>query len=1063
MMISRILTVIVLFVTTTVSAQQIQISGTIISLDDDFPIAGANILIKGKNAGTTSDFDGNYQITAVIGDVLRYTYLGFESQEVVVGNQTSIIITLRPDIASLQEVVVIGYGTQTKKEVTGAVSVLDSKAIEKLNPVRIEQALQGQVSGVNITSASGSPGSSLNIRIRGISTNGDSRPLILVDGNIIEDLSVINPNDIKSINVLKDATAGIYGVLAANGVILIETKTGRKNSKLKVSVDSYIGFQETSKKVDLINDIYDYATLVNDASVNGRGRDKYFPIESTRLVFNKNDIINPINSITDWQDSVFEVAPIQNTNVSFNGGTERLSYSFGASFINQEGVVGLDKSGYERTTTRLSLQYALLDNLNLSMTGIYTNSTKNNLPEGGIGSVLYSALNIDPFTSVRNTDANSNGYGETIVTAREVVNPIAIIENTYDKSRIDKISGTFGIDYTAIDGLKFDTKFQFNHAAVLTDIFRPVFNYGSGKQGTIEDDPNVIKDDGNSLTDNIDFYDDYKWENYITYNDTFNEAHNLTVLLGTSIIEARGLFSGRSGRGLINNRNTIKDALFAYVPPENIRPRFNEDQIEAGNNRFVSRLYSLFSRVQYNYKEKYLFSAVVRRDGSSKFGPANKFGFFPSASIGWNVSEEKFLMNNPVVSYLKLRGSYGIIGNDRIGLNRFISLLDGQAIYTNNDESDADDVLIGKATGKLSNPLIRWESTTSANVGVDLKFFNNDLSISADVFSKKTEDLLVQANVSGVLGASAPGSAPPVINAGDVENKGFEFLASYNKSLSNNFRLNVSYNFSTLHNEVLFVGSTEGFLEGGSFLVGENLLTSRMEAGLPIGYFYGYQTKGIYQDQAEINVLNVNAPASNNGDPGVYHKNAKPGDLKFVDTNQDGEITVEDKTYIGDPIPELTMGLNLGFNYKNIDFNASAFASIGNDMVRDYERKNLYSNKGTYVLDRWTTTNPSNTIPRAVNGSSVNYDNFSDYFVEDASYIRIQNIQVGYTFNQKLISKIRLTKLRLYASGNNLFTFTKYRGYDPSAVGGGGPIGSGVDKGFYPVSKTFLLGMNLNF
>ena len=430
MIIFRILIVVVLFVTTTISAQQIQISGTIISLDDDFPIVGANILIKGKNAGTTSDFDGNYQITAVIGDVLRYTYLGFESQEVVVGDQTSIIITLRSDTATLQEVVVIGYGTQTKKEVTGAVSVLDSKAIEKLNPVRIEQALQGQVSGVNITSASGSPGSSLNIRIRGISTNGDSRPLILVDGNIIEDLSVINPNDIKSINVLKDATAGIYGVLAANGVILIETKTGRKNSKLKVSVDSYIGFQETSKKVDLINDIYDYATLVNDASVNGRGRDKYIPIESTRLVFNKNDVINPINSITDWQDSVFEVAPIQNTNVSFNGGTERLGYSFGASFINQEGVVGLDKSGYERTTTRLSLQYALLDNLNLSMTGIYTNSTKNNLPEGGIGSVLYSALNIDPFTSVRNTDADSNGYGETIVTAREVVNPIAIIENT---------------------------------------------------------------------------------------------------------------------------------------------------------------------------------------------------------------------------------------------------------------------------------------------------------------------------------------------------------------------------------------------------------------------------------------------------------------------------------------------------------------------------------------------------------------------------------------------------------------------------------------------------------
>ena len=643
-----------------------------------------------------------------------------------------------------------------------------------------------------------------------------------------------------------------------------------------------------------------------------------------------------------------------------------------------------------------------------------------------------------------------------------------MIENTYNTTKIDKISSTFGIAYTLIKGLTLESKFQHNHAAVMSDIFLPVFNYGPGKQGTVEDNPNVIKDDGNSLTDNLDFYEDYKWENFVTYTTDFNEIHNLNVLLGTSIQEVKGLFTGRSGRGLINNRNSIEDAIFAYVPPENIRERFNENQIKAGDNRFISRLESIFARIQYSYKDKYLLSAVLRRDGSSKFGNLNRYGYFPSGSLGWNASDEDFLKNNSVISYLKLRASYGVIGSDRIDLNRFISLLDGEALYTNNDETDADDVLMGKAIGGLSNPEIRWENTVSGNIGIDAKFFDDELGLSLDFFSKKTNDLLVQANVSGVLGAAAPGSSAPIINAGDVLNEGFEALISCNKNINNNLSFNVSYNFSKLHNEVVYVGSTEGFLEGGSFLVGENLRTSRMEAGYPIGYFYGYKTDGVYQSQAEIDALNFNAPEPANGGTKAYHANAKPGDLKFVDVDGDNAITVKDKTYIGDPIPDITMGLNLGVNYKNIDFSASTFASLGNDLVRDYERKNLYSNKGSYALNSWTSSNPSNSVPRPVNGASVSFDNFSDYFVEDASYLRIQNIQIGYTFKESLTQQFSIKNCRIYLSGNNLFTFTNYKGYDPSAVGGGTdgrgePIGSGIDKGFYPVAKTFLMGMSLNF
>ena len=434
----------------------------------------------------------------------------------------------------------------------------------------------------------------------------------MVDGNIIEDLSVINPNDIKSINILKDATAGIYGVQGANGVILIETKTGRKNTPIRVNVDSYFGFQNTSKRVDLIDNAYDYANYVNNASINGRGRKKYNTVENRRLVFGLNDPNNPLETFTDWQDEVFQTAIIHDTNVGFNGGTEKLAYSFGASYLDQDGIVGLEKSNYTRITARVNLQYDVLDNLKFTNTAIYTTSTKNNLIESNIGSVLYSALNIDPFTTVRNTDPNSNGYGNTLVTSREVVNPVAMIENTFNTTQIDKISSTFGIAYTVLKGLTLESKFQHNHAAVMSDIFLPVFNYGPGKQGTVEDNPNVIKDDGNSLTDNVDFYEDYKWENYVTYAKEFNDSHKLNFLLGTSIQEFKGLFTGRSGRGLINNRNSIEDAIFAYVPPENIRERFNDTQIEAGNNRFISRLESIFSRLQYSYKDKYLLSAVLK-------------------------------------------------------------------------------------------------------------------------------------------------------------------------------------------------------------------------------------------------------------------------------------------------------------------------------------------------------------------------------------------------------------------------------------------------------------------
>ena len=893
----------------------------------------------------------------------------------------------------------------------------------------MEQALQGQVAGVNITSSSGSPGSGANIRIRGISTNGDSRPLILVDGNVIEDLSAINPNDIKSVNVLKDATAGIYGVRAANGVILIVTKSGRKDSPLKFTVDSFYGFQQTASYLDLMKP-YDFAQYVNDAS----GKTKFTVYPETG---------------TDWQKEVFQTAPMLSTNVSASGGTEKSAYSFGVSYLDQEGIVGLDKSGYSRLTSRLSYQYDLTDDLKLSTTAIYTHSEKNNLPENGIGAVLYNAVNLNPDLAVY--DENGDYSLVKDIKQIEIINPLAQIENTHNKSIVDKISATFGVDYTFLENFKVSSKFQMNHAVVLDDTFLPNAYYGPGK--------------GNNRSTNevIDFgavYDDYTWDNYITYTNTFNEDHNLNVLLGTSIFNTEGLYYGAIGRQLKDGSNSVADATIENT--EGIgSPRFQPESIALGANVFQSRLASIFARFQYNYQGKYLLSGVVRRDGSSKFGPENKFGYFPSGSIGWNVSEEDFLQNSSWLSSLKLRASYGIIGNDRIRDFVFLSRLNGEAVYSSNDEVEEADLLRGVAEGGLSNPEVRWEKQKTANIGLDAAFLDNRINITVDAYTKETEDLLIAPQVSGVLGASAPGSSAPFVNAGTVQNKGLEFRIAYDDNIGEDFKFNTSFNISTNENEVLFVESENGFQQGGDYGVGLGIITSRMEAGHPIGYFYGYETDGLYQNQAEIDALDALA-FDEDGESISYHSGAEPGDLKFVDTNGDGKITEEDKTNIGDPIADMTMGFNLGFNYKNIDFSASAFASLGGDMVRDYERKDTYANRGTYMLDRWTGEGTSNTVPRATSGKSINTDEFSDFLVEDASFLRIQNIQVGYTFDQSTIAKIGMEKVRVYISANNVHTFTNYQGYDPSASSGS-PIGAGIDKGFYPVAATYMLGLNLKF
>ncbi len=993
-------------------SQQFSLSG-VVTDEGQQPLPGVNVFLKGTANGTTTDFDGNFTLSKVsAGDVVVFSYISFKTKEVPVTNGNDLTIALIEDVSALDEVVVVGYGTQTKKEITGAVSIVGAETIEELNPQRVEQALQGQVAGVNVTAQSGSPGSASNIQIRGISTNGDSRPLILVDGNVIEDLSVINPGDIASINVLKDATAGIYGVRAANGVIIITTKTGKFNSDLSFTYDMYAGFQETERTIPVLN-ATEYAAIINEAFAAG-GQPNPYPT------------LNGLGVGTNWQDEVFQSAPIINHSITMSGGGEKYRFSASSAFLTQDGIVGGDKANFRRFTNRINFNYDILENLELTTNLIHTGTTRRTLPENAIGSVLFNALNNAPTFSVRDSNGDftlAEGLGN------EVINPLAQIANTFNRTSVDKIAGKIGLNYSFWNDFSFENSLQFNYAEVKGRTFAPIVFYGSGKVFNNIDRPN--------LAQNKDIFRDYTFDSFLNYRKTINENHNVTATLGMSVFRTQGLFSG-SEIGFFENSVNFDNADI-----NNAVDRRNDLRNSGLSGRFDERLLSYFVRGQYDFKGRYLLSAVMRRDGSTKFGPDNRFGYFPSGSLGWIVSEEEFLNDSNFLNFLKFRASYGILGNDRIASNGFRGVLNGEGVYVFNG-----DRVFGRAVGVLPNPAIQWEEQKTLDIGADIQLFNGAVDITADYFTKTTDGLLLQPETSGILGVNAPGAQPPVVNGGEIKNSGFEFAIGYNYRPSEDFNFKINYNATFLDNEVISVNNGTGFLQGGGFGVGQEP-PSRMEAGKPIGYFYGLETNGLFQNQAEVNSH-------------ATQVNAAPGDLRFVDQNGDGVINENDRTDIGNPIPDVTMGLNLSLNYKAFDFTAYAFASVGNEIVRNYERNQQLVNRSVYTLDRWTGEGTSTDTPRVTTGATSN-ELFSDFFVEDGSFVRIQNAQVGYTLPDAVMERFGADKLRVYASVNNIYTFSKYRGYDPSGASGGAPIGGGIDQGFYPVPRTYLLGLNLKF
>jgi TonB-linked SusC/RagA family outer membrane protein len=1005
------------------------IKGTVID-ENDQPLPGVSVLLKGASQGTVTDVSGEFTLQGIPSDgTLVFSFIGYTTKEISVVSQTTLAVKLLPDVQALQEVVVIGYGTSTVKELTASVSSVNAKDIAALNPVRIDQAMQGQMAGVAISSASGSPGGSLNIRIRGLSTNGNNNPLILVDGIPYspDGLNALNPADVESIDVLKDASAAIYGVLAANGVIFITTKQGKRNTRPSLEFSGYYGVQETAKKLELLN-AREFAILKNEAFAAGG---------QTPPFSNVN-----LGKGTDWQNELFEQAPIQNYNLTINGGSEKSTYSIGGSYLDQKGIIGGDKASYRRHNVRVNFTTDLAPKVTLQNVLLYTHEKRKTLAENGIGSVLYNTVNASPAAAVKTAEGRYTYLEEF----SDIINPLAQIENTYNEALVDKLVGKLELTYKINSNFELTGRAGYNYAIVDDKTFSPLVYYGSGKaQNTAQNEalePFTTEiADGveipvhNSVTETRSTYFNYILDAFVNYNKTFGQDHKVKATLGTSL----NADENKSLAGTAYNipYNSIEFADISLADGTNLLNSTRSSQD-------MNRLLSYFIRGQYSYRERYQLSAILRRDASTNFGKNNRFGYFPSASAGWVVSEEPFF-NSRLVQFLKVRASYGVIGNDRIPRWAYRGLLGGEAVYPFDDQ-----LVNGVAIGVLGNQDLKWESTHQADIGIDLNLFNDRISITADYYIKTTKDLLFRPDVSGILGSYGAGGTPPVVNAGNVRNQGFEFAVEYNQQISD-FTFHAKYNVTTINNKVISLPRGVEFLEGGAFGVGGGTAT-RMEVGHPLGYFLGYKTDGVYQTQSEID------------ERGVTQDGAKPGDLRFVDQDNSGGINFSndsDKTMIGSPIPDMVMGLTLGFNYKGIDFSTLIYSSIGNEILRNYERQQPLANQLDYKINRWTGEGSTNEHPRlttAANRNSI----LSDYFVEDGSYARIKNIQVGYSLPAALGNKIGARKIRVYVAANNLLTFTKYKGFDPD-FSSSDPLASGIDYGFYPQARTYMAGINLNF
>jgi TonB-linked SusC/RagA family outer membrane protein len=1009
-------------------AQGISISGVVTDQSSGEILPGANVMIKGTNAGAVTDANGEYTIEVESQDaVLVFSFIGYDKKEVPVGDQTVINADLKFLAEDLEEIVVVGYGVQKKKLSTGATVNVKAEDIEYRHSLRIEQAIQGVTPGVSITANSGQPGEPLKVRIRGVGTVGDSDPLYVVDGMPTDDIRYLNPSDIESVDILKDAaSAAIYGARAANGVILITTKQGQ-SGQMRVSYDGYYGIQNTPKKLDMLNG-QQYCMIINEAAKNS-GDDS---------VFTQADI-NAIGEGTNWMDYLFnENAPMQNHVVSISGGTERSLYSASLSYFKQEGIIGSeDKSQFERLSFRLNSEHKLYkDKVTFGENMVYSHS---NVRGVGVGDAYDNSVrnfvNASPTYPVY-SDTTADGFGRSSFFPLEV-NPVGMMHyKDFNIDKYDKLLGNIYAEVDFIKGLSLTSKFGIDLSFKRNNEYIPVYELSEMERET-----------NSTAKMGIESNFTYNFENYLTYSRAIGR-HNLMLLAGNTVQEYNKFEVSGEKEDLI-----IEDFDFAILD----NGTNDTTQITKGT-KLERALLSYYGRLNYNFEEKYLFTATLRIDGSSKFGPENRYGYFPSFSAGWVISQENFFNLN-WLNFLKLRASWGQNGNDKILDFVYESLIESQGMdyYFGANETKA----VGSAPTQLPNPKIKWETSEQIDLGLDSRFLGG-FSLAVDLYKKRTKDWLVVAPVSDLAGADAP-----YINGGTIENKGFEIDLGYSKYFGE-FTFSVDVNLAYNKNEVLEINNDEGIIHGEASILSHKVTEFyRAEVGYPIGYFYGYKADGIFQNQEEIDSYIF---VDEDGDSSVIMKSAEPGDVRWVDANNDGRINSKDKTFIGDPNPDYIYGLSFSSSYRGFDFSVFMQGVAGNQVVMGMRvEERMWNNYTTEILDRWHGEGTSNKIPR-MTLEGDDYETVSDMlYIQNGDYLKIRSVNIGYDFKKSLLRSLPVEKLRIYVAANNLYTFTKYKGFDPE-VGYGdydkerpANYSTGIDIGYYPLPRTYMVGLNVNF
>ncbi len=1008
---------------TSIIAQNINIQGNVSDESGNSSI-GASVLVKGTSNGVISDIDGNFRLNAPKNSVLQVSYVGYVTQEITVGSESLIKVVLKENSKVLEEVVVVGYGVQKKKLSTGATAQVKGQELAKMNTVSTLGALQGQAPGVRITSNSGKPGDNFKVVIRGLGTTGNSSPLYIVDGVQLDDISFLNSADIESLDVLKDAaSAAIYGNRAANGVVLITTKQGRSGDAV-ISYDGYYGVQNVYKKIDML-DAQQYAVIMNEMNINAGGK-------AIDFLNDYNIDLSKIGKGTDWFDELtVKNAMTTNHNLSISGGSDKAVYAVSAGYTAQDGLIGgHDISNYERFNFRINTEFKVKKYLTVGQHLSFSHTSSRAVGTGnGYDNTLAAIYSVSPFRPVYDDEGNYLNANGGIVNGKpynwnvEETNPVAAMHiRAQNNSQNDLLLPDFYLILEPYKNLKIKSSLGLNISSYSYHDFTPAYEYSL-----------YAKNDYSYASQSSNRGIGWLWENTASYN--FNVGKSFfDVLVGTSASRSSG--SSQSGRNIDLIFNDLEHGWLDNATNIDMNANFYAN----GSPWRKNSLLSYFGRVQYNFKETYMLNATFRADGSSKFAKSNRWGYFPSVSAGWTISNEPFMESVAnTISFLKLRASWGQNGNEKVTQDAYLATIasDENYFFGADDKS-----AVASYPNKLANPDVKWEISEQLDLGVDVLLFNK-VNFNFDYYIKRTKDWLVTAPVLATAGASAP-----LINGGDVENKGVEVLVGY-KDNFNGLNFNVSANLAYNKNEVTRIANAEGVIYGGDDYY-------RAEVGHPIGYFWGYTTLGIFQNEEEIKAYTK--------DGKLIQPNAVPGDVKFLDLNNDGVIDDYDRSEIGKSNPDFTFGLNLSADYKGFDFSVAMNGVAGNDIVLKRDVSRWKYNWRTDVLDRWHGEGTSNSFPRVTaNDVNGNWTKFSDLSLYNGAYLRVSNVTLGYDFSKLLKDVIKLNQLRLYISAQNLFTFTAYPGMDPEVGYAASSWASGVDLGTYPHARTFLAGLNVKF